>query len=348
MTKEVKHLYIHIPFCKHICSYCDFVRKVPSCMCEVNDYLNKLNQDIINECKNLKFKTIYIGGGTPNSLNDTQLTFLLSTLTKYLDKDYEFTIECNPEFITQSQINIFKKYKVNRISLGVQTRNRKILNDFNRKHTNLQVDKAIKLFQKNKLTNISVDFIYGYHKMTNKDIDADIKLLLDYHIPHVSFYSLELKPGSTLTKQKYQLDEELIDKQFAYIINKLKSNHYIRYEISNWCLNDKYRSQHNLAYWQTKQWKALGYGAYGFENMCYYYFDKNKKISHKYSCKEYYQHILIMGLRLLEGLDLTNPDFKKAWNYFKNKIDPKLYFVENNHVIIKNINTLDEVLINII
>ena len=150
MNQKVEHLYIHIPFCKHICSYCDFVRTVPKCTCEVNDYLNYLVDLINQETKTLKFKTIYIGGGTPNSLNNTQLTFLLSVLSRNLAKNVEFTIECNPEFINQSQIDIFKKYKVNRISLGVQSRNLKILKDFNRKHNNKQVEDAIKLLQKNK------------------------------------------------------------------------------------------------------------------------------------------------------------------------------------------------------
>ena len=348
MTRKVEHLYIHIPFCKSICSYCDFVRSVPKCANEINNYLSILVKDIKHECKSLKFKTIYIGGGTPHSLTNDQLEYLLSELSKHLAKNYEFTIECNPEFINQSQINVFKKYKVNRISLGVQTRNNKILKEFNRKHTNNQVDNAVKLLQKNKITNISVDFIYGYSKMTQQDIDKDIKFILDNHIPHVSFYSLELKPNSVLTKTKYQLNDELIDKQLAYIIKKFKDNKYIHYEVSNWCINKKYQSQHNLAYWNTKQWKALGYGAYGFENMVYYHFDKDKRINQKYSLKEYYQHILIMGLRLTSGLNLKNQDHKKAWNYFKNKIDPQLYFVKNNNVIVKDINKLDDILINII
>ena len=348
MTKKVEHLYIHVPFCKSICSYCDFVRSIPKCAGEINRYLINIVKDIKHKCKSLKFKTIYVGGGTPNSLTNEQLKVLLSELSKHLKKTYEFTIECNPEFINQSQIDIFKKYKVNRISLGVQTRNNKILKEFNRKHTNAQVDKAIKLLQKNKLNNISVDFIYGYSKMTKQDIDKDIKFVLDNHIPHASFYSLELKSNSILTKSKYQLDDELIDKQLAYIIKKFKDINYARYEVSNWCLNKKYQSQHNLAYWNTKPWKAFGNGAYGFENMIYYHIDKDKKISHIYSCKEYYQHILIMGLRLVNGFDLKNQDHKKAWDYFKNKIDPKLYFVKNNNVIVKDINKLDDILINII
>ena len=146
----------------------------------------------------------------------------------------------------------------------------------------------------------------------------------------------------------YKLNEELIDKQFAYIIKKFKQSKYTRYEISNWCIDNKYRSQHNLEYWHTKQWKALCYGAYGFEDMNYYYFVKDKKISHMYSKKEYYQHLLIMGLRLIEGLDLKNQNNSDAWNYFKDRINTNLYVIKNNKVILKNINLLDDVLLNII
>ena len=103
-----------------------------------------------------------------------------------------------------------------------------------------------------------------------------------------------------------------------------------------------------MVYWKTKPWKAFGYGAYGFENMNYYHFDKDKKINHRYSLKEYYQHILIMGLRLLDGFDLKDQNNKNAWNYFKNKIDSKLYLIKHNKVIVKDINKLDDILINII
>lgn len=352
IKNKLEHLYIHIPFCKSICTYCDFVRQIPKCNQEIDTYLNLICKQIKDECKGLKFKTIYIGGGTPNSLNNSQLNKLLSQLKPLLKNKYEFTIECNPEFINQNQINVFKLNKINRISLGVQTTNNKINKLFNRKHTLNDVVHAIDLLQKNKLNNISLDFIYGFKLIANHDIENAIKLIKSKKIKHVSFYSLELKKGSILTQQKYQLNDELIDHQFAYIINQLKKYGYQRYEVSNWAINSKYYSQHNLCYWNTKQWKAIGLGGYGLESMNYYHYEGNInkmiKIDSKYSLKDLYQHILIMGLRLVKSLNLKIKQNLDAYNFFKNKIDPQLISIKNNYLKAKNINLLDDILINII
>ena len=232
MKNKVDSLYIHIPFCKSICTYCDFVREVVKCQRQEDDYIIKICSQINKECKH-KFKTIYIGGGTPNSLSDTNLNLLLSTCKKIKAKDCELTVECNPEFINNNQANIFKKFGVNRISLGVQTLNKKINKIFNRKHSNQDVINAIKILRKNNIENISLDFIYGYDLLKLKDIENNVKFIVNNKIPHSSFYSLEIKENSILAKQKYQINDELIDSQFKYIIDMMKKYKYQRYEVSN-------------------------------------------------------------------------------------------------------------------
>ncbi|MDE7075516.1 MAG: radical SAM protein, partial [Malacoplasma sp.] len=150
-----KHLYIHIPFCHEICTYCDFYRTKTNDKKIITKYIEKIVKEI-NSDFNI-YKTIYIGGGTPNFLDETNLNYFLSSLKKNLDQNCEFTIECNPEFITQTQIDVLIKNKVNRVSVGIQSTNDNILKLLKRTHHFNTAIKAIKLFQKNKITNISCD-----------------------------------------------------------------------------------------------------------------------------------------------------------------------------------------------
>lgn len=352
MNQKIKSLYLHIPFCKSICSYCDFVRTVPKSSCEVHQYVEYVINEIKKQCKNRRFSTIYIGGGTPNSLNNYELERLLSCCCKHLTRFYEFTIECNPEFITDEQVAIFKKYHINRISLGVQSLNNDILKDFNRKHTADDVKKALTILRNHHINNISCDFIYGYNRMTTQDIVNNIKFIINSQIPHVSFYSLELKENSCLTKTGYTENEELIDQQLKLIVNEMQKYKYYRYEVSNWCVNKKYQCQHNLTYWKSLNWKAIGYGAYGFENPIYYWYikQKNKIVKKviKYQKRDYYFQIFMMGLRLTSGIDLSIKDNLLAYHFFKKLIPHNLVSIKNHHLIAKNINQIDNILIELI
>ena len=351
MNHKVKSLYIHIPFCKSICTYCDFVRQIPKSQSQEDKYVDLICSQINREVKN-KFKTIYIGGGTPNSLSLDNLKKILKICKKNKSFNCEFTIEANPEFISLKQVKLFKQYGVNRISLGVQSTNETINKNFNRKHSLNDVCDAIRLLKKHNINNISLDFIYGYELMSFKDIQNDIDFVVNNKIPHVSFYSLEVKNNSILAKQNYHENELIIEEQLAFIIKKMHDNNFIRYEVSSWCINKKYQSKHNLCYWNTNDWKAIGLGAYGLEKMNYYHYkgniEKMRKIDNFYTLKKYYFHVLMMGFRLASGLNLKNQLHKKAFNYFKDKIDKDLITIKNHHVAAKNINQIDEILISII
>ena len=348
----IKHLYIHIPFCKSFCSYCDFCRENYNKKI-VDEYIRLIKNDLDQRFKNNKFKTIYIGGGTPNCLDEDQLDFLLSILKKHLEWNYELTVECNPEFITQKQCDIFKKNNVNRISLGVQTFDENILKDINRKHSKNDVLQSIKLLQNSGINNLSCDLIYGFNNLSINTIKQTIDNLIKLDIKHLSLYSLELKENSLLTKNKYQLDSDLIDGHLSFIISYLDAHGWIRYEVSNWSKSDEYFSKHNLAYWNTSDWAAIGYGSYGFENKTYYWYDGkilewNNNIK-KYTSKEFYEQILIMGLRMTNGLDLTIHQNQMAFKHFKEQIsNSKIIKTLGNKLICTNINLLDEFLITII
>lgn len=346
---QVNHLYIHIPFCKHICWYCDFKRSLSDDKTK-SQYIDLLIKELNDKYKNHKFKTIYVGGGTPNCLNH-DLYRLLNKLSNHLQDDYEFTIECNPEFITDKQIKEFVNCKVNRISLGVQSTNDNILKQIGRKHTIKDVENAINII-KNNITNFSIDLIYGFNEQTIEDIQKDFEFINKYKIPHVSFYSLEIKDNSIYGKMNYHINEVDIEDKLKFIERKFSELGYIRYEVSNWCRDLPLTSKHNLAYWNSADWIGMGYGAFGFQNFDYYNVSGsslNWNVEHhKLTEEELYQQVFIMGLRTIYGLDLNNELHNKAYQYYKNKLDKKQISIKNNHIVAKNLNTIDNILIDLI
>lgn len=303
--------------------------------------------------KNNKFKTIYIGGGTPNCLTTKQLIKLLSCLTSKLLTKYEFTIECNPELVTRQQVKIFKKYKINRISLGIQTLNQKILKSINRLHNKQNIEQTIKLFRKFKINNLSCDLIYGFRQQSIMSIKKDLDFLFKNKIKHISYYCLEIKPNTTFALKKYKIDENKTDEQLKFIIKYLKKNKFVRYEVSNWSKGSKNQSQHNVLIWKTKEWAGIGWGAHGFEKKHYYHYEgdilKWKLVTKCLTKKELYQQVLIMGLRLKKGLDLKDKLVKDSYNFFKQKLNSSSLFVKNKKIIkCRNINLLNCLLEKII
>ena len=347
-----RHLYIHIPFCKSICTYCDFVRIKSSNHTLHQQYLDLILNQIKEESTFNQYETIYIGGGTPNALSNINLNYLLQTLNLYLDKKglYEFCIELNPELVTLKQIEILKKNNVNRVSLGVQTTNDQINLLLHRYSSMKDVNQTIDWLRLNNINNISCDFIYNLPLLKLKDLDNAFSFLCNKNIKHVSFYSLELKEGAILTKQNYKLNNDNEQIQYEYINKNLQKLGYERYEVASFCKEELY-SKHNLAYWLNKDWKAIGCGAYGFENNIYYSYDKSilklNKTTIKYNNKELYQHLLIMGLRTKFGLNLNSERNYLAYKFFYEQIKDDVY-IKNNHLIIKDINYLDDCLLKII
>ncbi len=346
-----EHLYIHIPFCSNICSYCDFPRLKTNNQDLIKKYLDKLILNLKLTSVKHQYKTIYIGGGTPNYLNEIDLDYLLRNLKQYLNKnEYEFTIELNPELVTKKQVLILARNKINRISIGVQTFNTSILKKMNRNHNKNNVIDAINFLKKSNINNISLDFIYGFNDLKNDDLDESFHFISKYEINHVSFYALEVKTNSILNKQKYRTNEELIEEQLVYIEDNLNELKYLRYEISNWTTNSKYESVHNKAYWLSNDWKAIGYGSSGFENRNVYQnsnnFDSEYLTFEKITIKDYYFQILMMGLRLNSGIDLSIEKNKKAYEMYQKKITNCQ--IKNNMLFCDNPNLLNDILINLL
>lgn len=318
----------------------------------MSNYVDKIIRHVKYTSQYKQYKTIYLGGGTPNHLPDNALEKLLLNLQMYLDDDYEFSIECNPDLITDQQVQIFKKCGINRVSLGVQTTNDFILKKMHRTHTINDVIKAIKKLQHVEIMNINCDFIYDLPGVTNEDIITSVNLIKNHNIPHASFYALEIKTNAILNKQHYVLDVENQEDKMLFLQKLLKDYGYQRYEVSNWVLNKKDVCQHNLAYWLSHDWKAIGYGGCGFENQNRYeilgninnfYVSKCEKLSQS----DYYFQILMMGLRLSDGLDLNQDIYYQAFDFYKDKLI-NYTIDDNNHLKANNIDLLDDILVELI
>lgn len=340
----MKGLYVHIPFCEHICFYCDFCKRVPKNENMIDDYLSTLKNEY-SRVKNNIFDTIYIGGGTPSMLNPLQLETLLSI---FLDqKPIEFTIEVNPESYSHEKGLIFKKYGVNRVSLGVQTFNESILAKLNRRHTNPQVFNTVKSLKAIGITNISIDLIFALPGQTIEMVKEDLDHLNLLGINHLSYYSLILEKKTTFynfyQKNLYKpLDIDIEADMFEFILNYLPKLGFNQYEVSNFSKLDITKSQHNLLYWSLKPYEAIGAGAHGFDGDIRYYHTSNitQYIGDPSIIKETqtdlmkYQDYIIFGLRKSEGISLN--DIKVKFNK-----DPRVDYPKIKEYIQENLMELN-------
>lgn len=263
-------IYIHIPFCKSRCIYCDFYsttlqtwqgRYVDALIKEAelrNDYLSGES-----------IETIYFGGGTPSQLSIENMAKLLSYIRHYAGQDVkEFTIECNPDDITPILVETLVNCGVNRISMGAQTFSAERLHFLRRRHSPQQVDDAVKIVREAGIKNISIDLMFGFPKETLDDWTHDINHALALDIEHISAYSLmyeEDTPLHNMLKKGLiqEIDEELSRVMYYTLIDRLTEAGYEQYEISNFAKKG-YRSKHNSNYWNYTAYLGLGAGAHSF------------------------------------------------------------------------------------
>ncbi|MBR3661441.1 MAG: radical SAM family heme chaperone HemW [Bacilli bacterium] len=314
-------VYIHIPFCNNICSYCAFTKFYYNEE-RVKKYLDALKNEIETNYKGEVIKTLYIGGGTPSCLNISELKYLFDIIKIFnLDEIYEFTIEVNPENIDKEKILLFKKNKVNRISMGVETTNNNFLKYLGRKYDYNLVKEKIKLIKYIGFKNINVDLIYALPNETFNDLEKDINKLLELDVSHISTYSLMIEPHTRFYIDKEKEIEEDIDwEMYKLICSKLKENGYKHYEVSNFS-KIGYESCHNLVYWNNEHYYGFGLGASGYiENIRYtnttsmkQYLEHNYKEELEYlSNKDIISYELILGFRKIEGIN--KQDFYNKYN----------------------------------
>ena len=312
MTTRIKHLYIHVPFCRSICFYCDFCHRVYS-EDLVRRWLDRLEKEIVENCHD-PYETVYLGGGTPTCLSYEELRRLFEMLRPYLSEVKEFTVEVNPESLDEEKIELFQEYGVNRISMGIQSSDDEILRSLNRHHTFKDAVDRIDLLKRNGLTNISVDLMYSLPGQDLEILDQTLDDILSLDVPHISLYSLTVEENTVFGKKGIRpLDEDTEADMYELICRRLKENGYIHYEVSNFC-KEGFESRHNLGYWKYEDFLGVSAGAAGkIGNIRYtntsdlkrYLESEDIRSEEIELSKEdmMFEHIM-MSLRTAEGLDL--------------------------------------------
>ena len=270
MQKKPTSAYVHIPFCTQICYYCDFskvfIKNQP-----VDSYLEHLLQEF-HSYDIQKLRTLYIGGGTPTALSASQLEVLLDGLTKNLDLSVleELTIEANPGDLDADKIAVLQNSAVNRVSLGVQTFDDKMLKKIGRSHTEKDIYENIDRLKLAGFDNVSIDLIYALPGQTMDQVKDNVAKAIALDIPHMSLYSLILENHTVfmnrMRRGKLPLPkEELEAEMFDYIIAELERAGFEHYEISNFS-KQGFESRHNLMYWDNAEYYGIGAGASGYVN----------------------------------------------------------------------------------
>ncbi|MBC7428450.1 MAG: coproporphyrinogen III oxidase family protein, partial [Bacteriovorax sp.] len=274
MKKNIESLYLHFPFCKHLCNYCDFYKKVPKNRdVELNDFHSYLDQAYMEHERLMKkngyswvpLKTLYIGGGTPSLWGMEGAKYLSAFLKKHsiqIASDCEFTLEVNPGSWNEEILSEWKRTGVNRYSLGIQSMEGQVIKTLDRIHSIEDVYETLDYFHKQDL-NFSVDFMLGlpYSSELKRDVISELQRVLKFSPKHFSIYILTVK--NNYTHFSKLPDEEWIEKEYLDVSNFLKNKGYNHYEVSNFAI-PSFESKHNLSYWQSKTVAALGPSATGF------------------------------------------------------------------------------------
>ena len=356
----VKSVYIHIPFCKNICSYCDFCKFFYN-ENWISKYIESLEKEISEKYKNEELNTIYIGGGTPSSLTLKDLEKLFDITNKLkLNKEYEFTMEFNVEDIERDKLKLCKENKVNRISIGIQSFNRDNLIFLERKETS-DIDKKIELVKK-YFDNINIDLIYALPNQTLESLEKDIDKFLKLNIPHISCYSLILEEHTKLHNKNIKpIDEDLDYEMYSLIDKKLRD--YDHYEISNYA-KQGYESKHNLTYWNNEEYYGFGVGASGYIKNIRYTNSKNiidymnqiyKRTEEKISKEEKMSLELILGFRKMSGININDfnskykVDITSLYN-IKELLNKNMLQIKDNYIHInkKYLYLSNEILVNFV
>ena len=279
-------IYIHIPFCKKKCHYCNFY-SLPTTKYH-DELIAALHKELILQKAYLEepVETIYFGGGTPSLLSEDDVKILIGTVEKNytLISNPEITIEVNPDDISLQKVRGLKTTDVNRISIGVQSFFQQDLTYLNRIHTSEQSEYAIKTFQDSGYSNISIDLIYGMPSLGTAHWKENLLKAIDFQIPHISAYAITVEPGTNLERlisldKRQPVSDAEAAAQFRFVMNFMRDRNYIHYEISNFCLPGM-ESKHNKAYWENSPYLGIGPSAHSYN-----------KVSRQWNCANLEKYI---------------------------------------------------------
>ncbi len=318
-------IYIHIPFCKQKCTYCDFI-SFPNQEEKQEKYTQKLLEEI-EQNKELISKyqvtTLYIGGGTPSYIESKNIVQIINTIQKNIKEkieEMEVTIEVNPGTVTKQKLNDYKKCGINRLSIGLQTTNDELLKTIGRIHNYKEFLNTYQLAREVGFENINVDLMIGLPNQTIKDIKESLKKVIDLKPEHISIYSLIVEPNTPMEKMIEEKTlilptEEEERKQYHYVKNQLELHGYEHYEISNFAIPKK-QAKHNLNCWEQKEYIGVGVAAHSYINKKRYSNTENleeylkgnieqtKTIHEIQEIEEQKKEYMLLGLRKLQGVQI--------------------------------------------
>jgi len=336
-------VYIHIPFCKKICSYCDFCKVLynPNW---VSNYLESLKKEIEDRYMGEPIKTIYVGGGTPSSLSISELKELFDILNLFHRNDVEeFTFECNIEDITLDLLKILKENHVNRLSIGIESFSKTKLDFMNRNCDYIDTVNKINLARKLGFNNINLDLIYALPNEKVGVLKKDLKKIVSLNPEHISTYSLMIEDNTYLNYQNISPIKDSVDlKMYDIIRKKLKAKKYEHYEISNFAKKG-FESKHNLVYWNNEEYYGFGCGASGYiagvrydntKSLTNYLKGEYKNNSEMLSEQSIMEYELILGLRKIEGINLQK--FYEKYKINMQDVFPIKPLIKSGELIYEN------------
>lgn len=351
-----KGLYIHIPFCIKKCRYCAF-----NSYENMYDYAKKYIDTLIKHIKSFKSEkidTIYIGGGTPSSIDKELISMLMKSVYEHFDvlDESEITIEANPKTLDEEKIEAYLKAGINRISIGSQSFSDDELKILGRIHTSNDIENAVKMARCGGFNNINLDIIYALFNQSEESLKETIDKTLSLSPTHISCYGLMIEEGTKLfddvKKGKYTpLKDETYAKMYETICDTLKKYSFLHYEISNFAKEEKYKSRHNLKYWKGKEYFGIGAGASGYLNSQRYtncddilgYINdfSQKHDVENLTLNDKMSEYMILNLRLLdEGVDIL--EFKKFFDKDISDVfgDKLKYHLEKTKMLTKKENKI--------
>ncbi len=321
----IQAAYIHIPFCTHICHYCDF-NKVFLHQQPVDAYLDALIIEMERTFERFptpRLQTVFIGGGTPTSLTAKQLERLLRAIHRIvpLASNVEFTVEANPDGVSDEQLHVLKQWGVNRLSFGVQTFDDELLTRIGRTHTKETAIETIERAHELGFYNINIDLMYGLPTQTIAQLKETLHMMFSLPIQHVSAYSLIIEPKTVfynlMRKSTLSLpSQEEEAYMYEIIMEQMEQHGYKQYELSNYARNGFY-SRHNMTYWNNEYYYGFGAGAHSYMNgVRYVNAGPIKKYiqliergqfpyinTHVVSKEEEMEEYMFLGLRKIEGIN---------------------------------------------
>lgn len=265
-------IYLHIPFCRKRCHYCDFFKSTDlSQKAQLLEGLRKELESRASELASEEIKTIYLGGGTPSVLLIDELKDILNTIRLHyqVSPEAEITMEANPDDLSQAILSAIREIGFNRLSMGVQSFSESDLKLMNRRHGVMQAIQSVKWAKKAGFANISIDLIYGLPNQTLEEWERNVRIAVELDVQHISAYNLTYHEGTVFYDQLKkgilkELPDELSLQQFEMLISILKEAGFEHYEISNFCKPGLY-SQHNSSYWKSKKYLGIGPSAHSFD-----------------------------------------------------------------------------------